>query len=104
MCSRNPGAWHIELSGDTTFLCLDAFWCKKVLDSHSCRSGISTGPIAAGWKSLPKQRETAEKGRESQACLLEISTQITKIGRKGRESQACLLEISTQTAGNSRKG
>ena len=27
------------------------------------------------WKSLPKQRETAEKGRESQACLLEISTQ-----------------------------
>lgn len=42
MCSRNPGAWHIELSGDTTFLCLDAFWYKKVPDSHSCRLEIST--------------------------------------------------------------
>ena len=30
---------------------------------------------AAGWKSLPKQREIAEKGRESQCCRLEISTQ-----------------------------
>ena len=60
--------------------------------------------IAAGRESLPKQRETAEKGREPQACLLEISTQITKIGRKGRESQACWLEISTQITKIGRKG
>ena len=33
---------------------------------------------AAGWKSLPKQREIAEKGRESQCCRLEISTQKAK--------------------------
>ena len=50
-----------------------------MLNSHSCRSGISTGPIAAGWKSLPKQRETAEKGRDSKFPRSQISTQITQI-------------------------
>ena len=43
-------------------------------------------PSAASWKSLPKQWETAEKGRESQCSRLEISTQITGNSRKGRES------------------
>ena len=51
MCSRNPGAWHTELSADTTFLCLDAFWCKKVLDSHHSRQV----------KSLPKQWKIQKK-------------------------------------------
>lgn len=39
---------------------------------------------AAVWKSLPKERETAEKGRESQVCFWEISTQIGEISRKGQ--------------------
>ena len=42
---------------------------------------------------------TAEMG----GFLFKEAHQITKIGRKGRESGACLLEISTQIAGNSRK-
>ncbi len=55
-------------------------------------------------KSLPKQRETAEKGRESRVCFWKISTQISNISHMGRESQYCHPEISTQTAKNSRKG
>ena len=56
------------------------------------------------WKSLPKQRKSAEKGRESSSRRLEISTQIGEISRKGRESQSRRLEISTQIGEISRKG
>ena len=55
-------------------------------------------------KSLPKQWKCAKKGRESQWCRPEISTQTAKIGRKGRDSQWCRPEISTQIAENREKG
>ena len=57
-------------------------------------------PGAAGWESLPKSRKSAEKGRETRARLLGISTQIGKIGRKGRDSLPRRLGISTQMAEN----
>lgn len=39
-------------------------------------------PATAVWKSLPKLRKTAEKGRESQCRQLEISTPIGENRRK----------------------
>ena len=55
-------------------------------------------PSTAARKSLPKRRKNRRKGRESRACLSEISTQTAEISRKGRESYSCRSEISTQTA------
>ena len=62
------------------------------------RDATPVHPRPAGWKSLPKQRKTAEKGRDSNSRRLKISTQTAEIGRKGRESRTSLSEISTQTA------
>ena len=61
-------------------------------------------PSAAVWKSLPKQWKCAKKGRDSQWCRPEISTQTAEIGRKGREPRTSRPEISTQTAEMCKKG
>ena len=55
-------------------------------------------PVVAIRKSLPKQRKSAEKGRDSCSRHSEISTQIGEISRKGRDSHYCRPEISTQNA------
>ena len=61
-------------------------------------------PSTAVWKSLPKRRETGEKGRDSCSRHPEISTQKAEISEKGRESRNRRSEISTQKAENGRKG
>ena len=76
-----------------------------------CANGCAGDDVAADEattlfadrKSLPKRRETREKGRDSQSRRPEISTQNAENGRKGRDSQYCRLEISTQIAENRRK-
>ena len=39
-------------------------------------------PSIAGWKFLPKRRKSRKKGRDSQYCRSEISTQIAGNRRK----------------------
>ena len=96
-----------------------------MLDSHSCRSGISTGPIAAGReslpkrrksvekvenpraavrKSLPKQRKTRKKVENPEPAYWKSLPKQRKTGEKSRKPQVCFSEISTQTAGNSLAG
>ena len=43
------------------------------------RDATPVHPRPAGWKSLPKQRKTAEKGRDSNSRRLKISTQTAEI-------------------------
>jgi len=43
-------------------------------NSHFCREKVEI-PISAVWKSLPKQPFLPGKGRDSNFCRLEISTQ-----------------------------
>ena len=53
---------------------------------------------APGRISLPKQRKSAEKGRDSKCLCPEISTQTVEISRKGREPHIRRPHTSTQTA------
>ncbi|HAI91981.1 MAG TPA: hypothetical protein DCM21_05485 [Butyrivibrio sp.] len=59
---------------------------KSVTEEQQAGGLMMSMPVFL-WKSLPKSGKSGEKGRESRACLLEISTQIGEIRRKGRESQ-----------------
>ena len=61
-------------------------------------------PVAAVRKSLPKRRETGEKGRDSCSRHPEISTQKAEIPEIGRESRNRRSEISTQIAEIPEKG